>query len=265
MRAQAVPRASSVQEYGGTTLELITTDRRAYYALKRGMDVGLALILLVLTSPIMLLAAIAIFIYSPGPIFFIQERVGARRHTRGKTTAWEPFNFRCFKFRTMKCNADPSIHKAYIQALIENDEKEMQAVQERATEPRKLATQQQQAASGTRKLTEDSRVIRPGKILRKLSIDELPQLINVLRGEMSMIGPRPAIPYEVDMYKPWHMLRLQAQPGITGLQQVTARCTADFDEQVRLDIEYIQNQSTWLDLKIALKTPLAVFFGRGAY
>ncbi len=264
MRTQVIPRARSVQEYGETPVELTAADRRVYYALKRIMDVTLAVILLLFALPIMIVAAIAIYIYSPGPIFFIQERVGARRRRRGTTVTWEPVNFRCFKFRTMKCNADPSIHKAYIQALIENNEKEMQAVQERATEPRKRASQQQ-APAETRKLTDDSRIIRPGRILRKLSIDELPQLINVLRGEMSMIGPRPAIPYEVDMYKPWHMLRLQALPGITGLQQVTARCTADFDEQVRLDIQYIENQSIWLDLEIALKTPLAVLFARGAY
>ena len=82
---------------------------------------------------------------------------------------------------------------------------------------------------------------------------------------MSLIGPRPAIPYEVEMYKPWHKLRLQAQPGISGLQQVTARCTTDFDEQVKLDIEYIENQSIWLDLKIAVKTPLAIISARGAH
>jgi lipopolysaccharide/colanic/teichoic acid biosynthesis glycosyltransferase len=108
-------------------------------------------------------------------------------------------------------------------------------------------------------------VIAPGKILRKFSLDELPQLWNVLRGDMSMVGPRPAIPYEVEMYKPWHRLRLQAQPGITGWQQVTARCVVDFDEQVRLDVEYIERQSLWLDLEIAFKTPLAILFARGAY
>jgi lipopolysaccharide/colanic/teichoic acid biosynthesis glycosyltransferase len=244
-------------------MELVITDRRAYYIMKRIMDISIALVLLVLVLPIMLLAAIAIVLYSPGPVFFVQERVGARRHTRGKTTTWEPVTFRCLKFRTMKCNADPSIHKAYIQALIENNEQEMQAVQERATEPRKRGLPL--VPAGARKLTEDSRVIRPGRLLRKLSIDELPQLINVLRGDMSLIGPRPAIPYEVEMYKPWHMLRLQAQPGITGLQQVTARCTADFDEQVKLDVQYIERQSIWLDIKIAFKTPLAILFARGAY
>jgi lipopolysaccharide/colanic/teichoic acid biosynthesis glycosyltransferase len=170
----------------------------------------------------------------------------------------------------MHCNADPSIHQAYIRALIDNNEQEMEAVQEKATEPTKLVRQRQlaaaqQAPTRPRKLTDDARIIRPGKLLRKLSLDELPQLWNVLRGEMSMIGPRPAIPYEVQMYKPWHLKRLQALPGLTGLQQVTARCTKEFDEQVKLDIEYIERQSIWLDLKIAIKTPFAIIFGTGAY
>ena len=151
----------------------------------------------------------------------------------------------------MKINADPLIHQAYVSALIANDQKQMTALQGKATQ--------------TRKLIHDSRIIRPGHILRKLSLDELPQLWNVLRGDMSLVGPRPAISYEVEMYKPWHLGRLQAQPGITGLQQVVARSTSDFDQQVRLDVEYIQNQSLWLDLKIMLQTPLAIISTKGAY
>jgi lipopolysaccharide/colanic/teichoic acid biosynthesis glycosyltransferase len=151
----------------------------------------------------------------------------------------------------MKINADPSIHQAYIKALIENDEAKMTALQGAPTQPRKLVN--------------DPRVIRPGKLLRKLSLDELPQLWNILIGDMSLVGPRPAIPYEVDMYKSWHFRRLEAQPGLTGLQQVTARCTTDFDKQVQLDIDYIDNQSFWLDMKIIIKTPLAIISTKGAY
>jgi lipopolysaccharide/colanic/teichoic acid biosynthesis glycosyltransferase len=251
-------------------MQIVTADRRIYYAVKRVLDVLLASALLLVLFPIMVLAGLAIFIYSPGPIFFIQERVGARRRTRGKSITWEPVKFRCLKFRTMKVNADSAVHQAYIRALINNNEQEMRAVQEKATEPQQLISHKKSceeptAPSKVRKLTDDKRIIRPGKLLRKLSIDELPQLINVLRGDMSMIGPRPAIPYEVEMYKPWHLLRLQAQPGISGLQQVTARCTRDFDEQVALDIEYIEKQSLWLDLKIVIKTPLAIIFARGAH
>jgi lipopolysaccharide/colanic/teichoic acid biosynthesis glycosyltransferase len=169
----------------------------------------------------------------------------------------------------MRLNVDSSIHQAYIKALIENDDKQMEAVQEAATRPRGSGSQNQAADSHTaptqpRKLVHDDRVIGPGRILRKLSLDELPQLWNVVRGDMSLIGPRPAIPYEVEMYKAWHKLRLQAQPGLSGLQQITAR-SSDFDEQIKLDIAYIEQQSFWLDLKIALKTPLAILSTRGAY
>lgn len=261
---------NALQEYDADAVNLISGSRHGYYLVKRVFDFLLALTLLIVLSPLFLLISCLIFIYSPGPVFFVQERVGARRQNRNGQTTWQTEHFRCYKFRTMKLNSDSSIHQAYIRALIENDEERMQAVQREATRPRSQVSQAQllaaqKAPTLPRKLVNDDRVITPGKVLRKLSLDELPQLWNVLRGDMSMIGPRPAIPYEVEMYKPWHKLRLQAQPGISGLQQVTARCTADFDEQVKLDIEYIKHQSTWLDLKIAIQTPLAIFLARGAY
>lgn len=269
MGSRGVSRRGSAPIFVGQGQQLATADRRVYYLTKRVMDVGIAALLLILLSPVMILVGILIFIYSPGPIFFIQERVGARRHTHGKTVTWEPVTFRCFKFRTMKQNADPAVHKAYVQALIRKDEAAMAAAQQRAKSARPASGSPpnpgKDAASQPRKLTEDARIIRPGKIVRKLSLDELPQLFNVLRGDMSLIGPRPAIPYEVEVYQPWHMLRLRAQPGISGLQQVMARSTRDFDEQVKFDIEYIEHQSLWLDLKIAINTPLAIIFGKGAY
>lgn len=226
------------------------SDRNGYYAAKRILDFTIALVLLVLFLPLMLLIAMLIFVYSPGPIFFVQERVGAKRETLGPRSFWRRTNFLCYKFRTMKINADPSIHQAYVKALIEKDDEMMAKLQGGKTE--------------IHKLVHDPRLIRPGKLLRKFSIDELPQLINVLLGQMSLVGPRPAIPYEVELYEAWHLRRLDAQPGITGLQQVTARCTADFDQQVRLDIEYVENQSMWLDLKIMFKTPLAIISTKGA-
>jgi lipopolysaccharide/colanic/teichoic acid biosynthesis glycosyltransferase len=245
-------RLNSIRSSNQKALRLVSEGSNIYYTVKRTMDFVIALILLVILSPLMLFVAIVIFIYSPGPIFFKQERVGARRQLRNGRYHWKKVNFQCYKFRTMKIDADPSVHQAYIKALIENDEVQMTALQGGApTQPRKLVN--------------DPRIIRPGKLLRKLSLDELPQLWNVLIGDMSLIGPRPAIPYEVEMYKPWHMRRLEAQPGVTGLQQVTARCTADFDQQVQLDIEYIDNQSLWLDIKIILKTPLAIISTTGAY
>ena len=242
---------SSIQKSDPNALGVAANDRAVYYAVKRTMDIAIAFILLVLFSPMMLIVAALIFVYSPGPVFFVQERVGAKRIGYGQYSYWKKYNFRCYKFRTMKINADPSIHQAYVKALIENDLEQMTALQGAPTQPRKLVN--------------DSRIIRPGKLLRKLSLDELPQLWNVLIGDMSLIGPRPAIPYEVDMYQPWHLRRLEAKPGLSGLQQVTARCVVDFDTQVQLDIDYVEKQSLWLDLIIMLRTPLAVFSTSGAY
>lgn len=261
---------TALQEYDLDARHLVAGDRRGYYFVKRAFDFLIALILLILLSPLFMLISVAIFIYSPGPVFFVQERVGAKRKIRNGRSYWERVDFRCYKFRTMRLNTDPAIHQAYIKALIENNEEQMQAAQEAATRPYGLVSQEQltaaqKAPTQPRKLVNDERIIAPGKILRKLSLDELPQLWNVLRGDMSLIGPRPAIPYEVEMYKPWHKLRLQAQPGISGLQQVMARCNVDFDEQMKLDIVYIKHQSIWLDLKLAFRTPLAIISTRGAY
>lgn len=241
----------AIRKYDPNALRLVLEGRNAYYVAKRVIDFVLAFALLAVLSPLMLLSAIAILLYSPGPIFFKQERVGAIRQSHGGHFYWKRVTFPCYKFRTMKIDADPSIHQAYIKALIENDEAQMTALQGAPTQPRKLVN--------------DSRITRPGRFLRKSSIDELPQLLNVILGDMSLVGPRPAIPYEVEMYKSWHFRRLEAQPGITGLQQVTARSTADFDQQVRLDIEYVDNQSLWLDIKIIFKTPLAVISTTGAH
>jgi lipopolysaccharide/colanic/teichoic acid biosynthesis glycosyltransferase len=228
-----------------------TKARNGYYTAKRILDVVVAATLLILLSPLMLLIALLIFVYSPGSVFFFQERVGARRYFNGTHWSWERVNFRCIKFRTMKPNADSAIHQAYMKALIEKDEQAMAVLQSQDTK--------------VRKLVKDARIIGPGYFLRKVSLDELPQLWNVLRGEMSLVGPRPAIPYEVEMYQPWHLRRLEAQPGLTGLQQIMARSTADFDQQIQLDLEYIEKQSFVFDLIIILKTPWVVFSTKGAY
>lgn len=225
--------------------------RKAYYASKRLFDILISATLLILLSPLLAVIAIAILIYSPGPILFIQERVGAKRQFKKGETFWKRENFKIYKFRTMKVNSDSSIHEAYVKALITNDKDKMDSIQGVKTE--------------TRKLLHDSRITRPGAILRKLSFDELPQLWNVLKGDMSLVGPRPALPYEVVAYKPWHFKRLAALPGITGLQQTEARCISGFDNQVSWDIEYIEKQSLWLDLKIILKTPITVISTKGAH
>ena len=232
-------------------IKVLIDNRTGYYFIKRGLDVVIASVLLLLLSPLIFVIALAIAIYSPGPVFFIQKRVGAKRiSTHGKHSTWDRVIFPCYKFRTMHINTDSSIHQAYIKALIENDGEQIDKLQGEKSE--------------IHKLVKDLRITRPGKLLRKLSLDELPQLWNVLLGDMSLVGPRPAIPYEVEMYKPWHLKRLEAQPGLTGLQQVRARSTADFDQQVRLDLEYIDHQSLWLDIKIILKTPLVILSTKGA-
>ena len=231
-------------------LSPVADKRSIYYASKRVLDFGLAFLALVILSPLIALVAILIKLDSPGPVFFKQERVSVKRKAYNHVTYWQKVTFKCFKFRTMVCNADPSLHKSYIKALINNDSESIAALQGEDTQ--------------VRKLTRDPRITRLGRILRKSSIDEIPQFINVLKGEMSLVGPRPAIPYEVEMYKPWHFRRLETKPGITGLWQVTARSSCDFDESVILDIQYVDQQTFWLDLKILLKTPIAGLFCRGA-
>lgn len=235
----------------GLSLGLFLRDEHfPYFFFKRIVDMLIAGSLLILLSPVMALISILIYAFSPGPIFFKQVRVGAKRVRRGNTYYWERENFTLYKFRTMRVNGNEAVHKLYVQALIQSDHQKVREIQGEKSQIRKLMN--------------DPRIILPGRFLRKFSLDELPQFWNVLRGDMSLIGPRPALPYEVEVYKPWHLQRLEAQPGISGLQQVTARCTADFDEQVRLDLEYIKNPSLWQDLKIALKTPLMILSTKGA-
>ncbi len=221
-----------------------------YYLAKRLIDFVLAAVLLVGFLPLLAVVAVLIKLDSRGPVFFRQKRVGARRVASDGAWRWERADFTCIKFRTMVHNADPAIHQAYVTALIHNDAQKMDEIQN--------------GCQPLRKLVHDPRITRLGRYLRKFSLDELPQFINVLRGEMSLVGPRPAIGYEVEQYTPWHRGRLNAQPGITGWQQVKARCTAAFDDQVKYDLEYIENQSLRLDLKIMLLTPLEVLRHRGA-
>jgi len=215
---------------------------------KRGVDLVLSAIALLLLLPFLLLLGLLIRLDSPGPVIYRQTRVGARR-VAGR---WQRSDFTFFKLRTMRPDADPALHQAYVHALIHDDTAGMAALQGR------------DEAGGVHKLVHDPRITRIGRFLRKYSLDELPQFFNVLRGDMSLVGPRPAMPYEVADYQPWMLERLQAAPGITGLQQITARCTVDFAAQVRLDLAYIERQTLWLDMVILLKTPLAVLRAEGA-
>ena len=233
------------------TWHAASLQQEIYFSTKRCLDVLGSLIALTLLAPIMALIALLIKMDTPGPAIFRQERIGARRVRRNSHNEWQQVRFHCYKFRSMVCYADPDLHRRYVQALIQNDQNCMEELQG--------------GDNHIRKLVNDPRVTRIGRLLRKTSMDELPQFFNVLIGNMSLVGPRPAIPYEVEIYKPWHNQRLNAIPGITGLWQVTARSSADFDEMVWLDILYIENQSFWLDLKILLKTPFVVLTARGAH
>jgi exopolysaccharide biosynthesis polyprenyl glycosylphosphotransferase len=207
---------------------------------KRAIDILGSIAALVFCSPLLVIIAAAIKLTSRGPILFRQERVG-RYGSR----------FTFLKFRTMKCQNDPSIHREYVKRFISG-----------RVDPAGEGPSQ----NAIYKIQDDPRVTRIGKFLRKTSLDELPQLINVLKGEMSLVGPRPPIPYELEAYQIWHRRRvLEAQPGITGLWQVNGRSRTKFDDMVRLDLQYARTWSVWLDIKILWQTPRAVLFGAGAY
>ena len=240
-----------LQRFDPLALSPLVEDRDYfYYLIKRVIDVLLASFFLVILSPIMAVIAILIVLDSRGSAIFYQERVGSKRWTHGGFSYWQRSGFTCYKFRTMVRNADSSLHRSYVQAHINNDHKSMDKLQGDKTE--------------TRKLVHDPRVTRLGKFLRKSSLDELPQFWNVIKGDMSLVGPRPPITYEVEVYEPWHLQRLEGLPGLTGLWQVSGRSSMDFDDSVRLDIQYINTRSLSQDLKIIIKTPLAIITTRGA-
>ncbi|MFH1086525.1 MAG: sugar transferase, partial [Chloroflexota bacterium] len=186
----------------------------------------------------------AIALDSRGPVVFRQQRVRGEQDPATSQPTANCFEF--LKFRTMCANADPSVHRHYVEQLI------VGAAQQTENGDKKLY-----------KLQNDRRITRVGGFLRKTSLDELPQLWNVLRGDMSLVGPRPAIPYEVQRYKPWHLGRLSVRGGLTGLWQVMGRNELPFDDMAQLDLEYARSRSLWLDVKILLATIPAVVRGRG--
>lgn len=217
-----------------------------YDVLKRCLDILLATALIILFLPLLLLIAVLIKLDSQGPVIFNQERVGAKRHRFGNRRFWVVQNFTFFKFRSMVQDADPSLHEAYIKEFVEG------------------RAQASPESGGTFKLTNDPRVTRVGRFLRKFSLDELPQLFNVLKGDMSLVGPRPVPTYEVAGYQARHHNRFAALPGITGWWQVKGRCRVSFEEMIRMDLDYIRSASLWLDLKILFLTIPAVLSRRGA-
>jgi lipopolysaccharide/colanic/teichoic acid biosynthesis glycosyltransferase len=209
-------------------------------AIKRAMDVVGSIFAIILFSPLFCAIAAAVKLTSKGPVLFRQKRIGQYG---------VPFMF--VKFRSMYVNNDATIHKEYVTQLIAG-----QAQPEACADNGKTVY----------KLTTDRRITRVGRFLRRTSLDELPQFFHVLRGEMSLVGPRPPIAYEVEAYDIWHRRRvLEAKPGITGLWQVNGRSRVKFDDMVRLDLQYANNWSPWLDLKILLRTPAVVLFGDGAH
>lgn len=207
------------------------------HVLKRGMDVVLSALLLFLLLPLFAVIAVLVKLSSPGPVFFKQTRVGH---------LMKPFTM--YKFRTMYADADHGVHYHYVSWFITSSDKG-----------------DAKDKASFFKLTNDDRITPIGRLLRRTSLDELPQLWNVLIGDMSLVGPRPPLPYELQQYRPWHRRRLlEAMPGITGLWQVVGRSRTTFDEMVRLDLQYARTVSLWSDIKILLATPTAMITGKGA-
>jgi lipopolysaccharide/colanic/teichoic acid biosynthesis glycosyltransferase len=203
------------------------------------MDIVGSLLALSTLSPLLLVISVIIKLTSRGPVLFRQVRVGQYGET-----------FTFLKFRSMYFASDHAVHREYVKEFISGNGDSGQV---------------QHNGQTVYKLTHDSRITHFGRILRKTSLDELPQLLNVLKGEMSLVGPRPPIPYELDHYEIWHKRRLLAvKPGITGLWQVGGRSRVKFDQMVRLDLRYATSWSLWLDVKILLQTPKAVLIGDGA-
>jgi lipopolysaccharide/colanic/teichoic acid biosynthesis glycosyltransferase len=211
-------------------LEFIPTPSAGYVRMKRALDVIIALTALILLAPLLVAIAFAVYLDSGRPVFFRQKRVGYRGHP-----------FVIVKFRSMRKDADETVHQRYVESLFASA-----------------------APASVFKISHDTRVTRLGAFLRRASLDELPQLWNVLCGDMSLVGPRPDVPYSVAEYAPWMRARLAATPGITGLWQVRGRSALSPDEMFRLDLDYVARRSLLLDLQILMRTVPAVLAARGA-
>ena len=213
-----------------------TTSHLVATTAKRFIDIAGSIVGIILFSPAFLIIPLIIKVTSRGPVFFAQKRIGYNGQI-----------FKMLKFRSMYMNNDSSIHKKFMQDFIKN---------------------QGSVNSDTKifKIVRDSRVTWIGRIIRKTSLDEIPQFLNVLSGNMSLVGPRPAIPYETEEYDAWHKRRfLGIKPGITGFWQVYGRSTTAFDTMIRMDIHYARNWSPIMDLKLMFKTPFTLFTAKGAY
>lgn len=195
-------------------------------------------------APLMAAIAVAIRLDTPGPALFRQVRMGARQRSDG---SWQPTEFEVLKFRSMYHGADESRHREYVEAFVNGAAREVESPN-----------------GSTFKLNGDDRVTRVGRFIRRSSLDELPQIFNVLRGDMSLVGPRPVPLYEVAGYAEHHMERFDALPGITGIWQVYGRGRVTFEEMIAMDVRYVRTQNLWLDIKLLIATIPAALSGRGA-
>ncbi|HVD41386.1 MAG TPA: sugar transferase [Solirubrobacterales bacterium] len=228
-----------MEAHGLTREETLTGSaarRRAAEGLRRLFDVVFAVALILLLSPLLIGVALAVRIDSRGPAFFRQRRVGYRER-----------EFTLYKFRSMRVDADPRGHKEYVTALIKGEDERPDGGRENLY-----------------KLAVDNRITPVGRWIRRWSLDELPQLFNVVKGDMTLVGPRPAIPYEVAEYPAWYRQRFSVKPGLSGYWQVSGRSERTYEEMVRLDIEYAKRRTLGLDLSILLKTPWVVLSRKGA-
>ena len=234
---------SSIEQQGEIVQATPLADSSVYFYTKRAFDFIVVAFAIVALAPVLALIALIIRLDSDGPALYTQERITAVRRKKDGKYYWEPVRFKIYKFRTMKAGASSKVHQQFIAAYINGDEEGMARLQQKKAEE-----------ASKFKLSGDTRITKIGSLLRKTSLDELPQLWNVLKGEMSLVGPRPPIPYEVEMYHPHHFVRLMSIQGMTGLWQVTGRDSISFEDMVRLDAEYIENQSFWYDITLIFKT-----------
>ena len=220
----------------------ITGASRTYLVAKRLLDIVLSLLAITALLPLWIVIALTIKLTSPGPVFYVTESLamGGRR-------------FRLYKFRTMRHLADESVHREFIANYV------------RSNRPYLIEVGPNGERRSVYKVVDDPRVTRFGRLLRRSGLDEAPQFINVLLGDMSIVGPRSPRPFEYEHYQEWHKQRLTIPQGITGLYQVTARSRASFDEMVRIDLEYLRQRSLWLDLRIIAMTIPVMLLGKGGY